>query len=114
MSALHNLWNVTLVNGSNGDPELIAYSPLNGQYPLNPTTPIPIGSWFHIEFFLKRAADATGEVALYQDGALLFDVTNLITDDSSFGQWYVGNLADHLAPPDSTLYVDDVSISATR
>jgi hypothetical protein len=115
-SSLHGLWNVTLVNGSSGDLELIAYTPLgNGAiYRAAAPSPIPIGSWFHIQFFLKRARDASGQITLYQDDALLFDETNLVTDDSSFGQWYVGNLSDGLTPPDSTLYVDDVSISATR
>ncbi len=113
---LHALWNVTLINRSNGDLGLIVYTPLSGGkiYPAAVVTSIPIGAWFQIEFFLKRAADATGEVALYQDGALLLDATNLVTDDSSFGQWYVGNLADNLTPSDSTLYVDDVSIRATK
>jgi hypothetical protein len=63
---------------------------------------------------LKRAADATGEVALYQDGELLIQATDLITDDSSWGQWYVGNLAQGLTPPDSTLYVDDVTLRAAE
>ena len=103
------------MNDSNGDPELITYTPLNGKvYPSNGAIPIPIGSWFQIELFLKRAADATGEVALYQDGTLLFDETKLVTDDSNFVQWYVGNLSSGLTPPVSTIYVDDVSISATR
>jgi hypothetical protein len=43
----------------------------------------------------------------------LFDLTNILTDDSSVGQWYVGNLATGLTPPASTLYVDDVTIRAT-
>jgi hypothetical protein len=77
-------------------------------------TPIPIGEWFHLELYLKRAADATGEVALYQDGELLFRATDLITDDSDWAQWYVGNLATDLTPPESTLYVDDVTIRSSR
>jgi hypothetical protein len=108
------LWDVSLVNGANGDLELVVYDFLNQavRRPATPT-PVPIGSWFHIQFYLERAADATGEVALYQDGRLLFDLTNILTDDSSVGQWYVGNLATGLTPPASTLYVDDVTIRAT-
>ena len=79
-----------------------------------PTSPIPIGEWFHLELYLKRATDATGEIALYQDGELLIEATDLITDDSSFGQWYVGNYADGRTPADSTLYVDDVTIRSDR
>jgi hypothetical protein len=65
--------------------------------------------------FLKQARDATGEVIVYQDGAAIFRLTNVITDNSSvWSQMYVGNLADNLDPPESTLYVDDMSISAMR
>lgn len=72
---------------------------------------VPVGEWFHVQLFFKRAANATGEVALYQDGQQVFDATGLMTDDASLGQWYVGNLANALSPSASTLYVDDVTIS---
>ncbi|HEV8244794.1 MAG TPA: hypothetical protein VGP93_03465 [Polyangiaceae bacterium] len=115
ISAQHGLWDISLVNGANGDLEAVVFDFLNTvvRRPTAPT-PIPIGSWFQLELYLERASDATGEVALYQDGQLLFDATNLITDDSSFAQWYVGNLATGLSPADSTLYVDDVTIRGSR
>jgi len=108
------LWDVTLINGADGNLQLLVYDFLNGtvRKPANPPA-IPIGAWFHIQFYLKRAADATGEIRLYQDGKLLLEKTNLITDDSSWGQWYVGNIAKELTPAASTLYVDDVSIGST-
>ena len=108
------LWDVSLENGSDGDLRLVVYDHLSAtkRRPATPV-PVPIGAWFHIQFYLVRAAGPTGEVALYQDGELLFDQTNIVTDDSSVGQWYVGNLATDLTPSESTLYVDDVSISAT-
>jgi hypothetical protein len=73
---------------------------------------IPIGAWFHLEFQLRRAADASGEIALYQDGELLLALTALATDDSEWGQWYVGSYANSLTPPEATVYVDDISIQA--
>jgi hypothetical protein len=111
----HGLWDISLVNGTGGALEVVVYDFLNGRVrrPATPK-PIPIGSWFHLELYLKRAADATGEVALYQDGQQLVRAENIVTDDSSWGQWYVGNLASALTPSDSTLYVDDVTIRATR
>lgn len=114
-SAAHGLWDISLVNGANGDLELVVYDFLNG-VTRRPTraVPVPIGAWFHVELYLERAADATGEVSLYQDDQLLLDVKNVRTDDSSWGQWYVGNLATGLSPRDSRLYVDDVSIRSTR
>jgi hypothetical protein len=109
----HGLWDVSLVNGKDGQLEAVVYDFLSGAV-YRPARPVPINAWFHLEFHLKRAADASGEVALYQDGELLFEEKNLITDDSSWGQWYVGNFATGLTPPDLTLYVDDVTIRATR
>ncbi len=73
---------------------------------------VPIGTWFEIEVFFKRAADATGEVIVNQDGEEVATATNLITDPYVYGQWYVGNLATALSPAESTVYVDDVSVRA--
>jgi hypothetical protein len=103
---------VSLVNGKNGALSLVLHVFKNN---LNQTAPIPIpiGSWFHIEAYLKRASDATGEAALYQDGTRVADFVNVITDQNKWGLWYVGNYADALSPPESTVYVDDVTISAT-
>jgi hypothetical protein len=109
------LWDISLVNGADGELEVVRFDFLNGtgRSPQAPT-PIPIGQWFHLEFYLKRAADTTGEVALYQDGELLVAAANLITDDTSWGQWYVGNFATGLPTSRSTVYVDDVTIRSTR
>ena len=113
-TAVDGLWDVTLVNGADGSLQLLVYDFVNGtvRKPANPPA-IPIGAWFHIQFYLKRASDATGAIRLYQDGKLLLEKTNLITDTSTWGQWYVGNIAKDLTPPVSTLYVDDVTIGTT-
>lgn len=114
-SAQHGLWDISLVNGKDGQLEAVVYDFLSGRtYRADSPLPVPINAWFQLEFRLKRAADATGEVALYQDEQLLVDEKNLITDDSSWGQWYVGDFATGLTPPDFTLYVDDVTIRGMR
>lgn len=114
-SALHGLWDISLENGADGQLALMVYEFRTSRvhYPENPT-PIPIGSWFHIELYLERAKDETGEVALYQDGDELLRLSNIVTDDTDWGQWYVGNLASGLRPADSTVYVDDVAIRSSR
>ena len=114
-TAQHGLWDISLVTGASGELEVVLFDFLSGMgRGPEPPTPIPIAEWFHLELYLRRAADATGEVALYQDGELLIQATDLITDDSSYGQWYVGNFADGRTPAGSKLYVDDVTIRATR
>jgi hypothetical protein len=109
--AWHGLWDVSLGSADDGSLFLQLYDFLGGST-LLPDAPmsVPIGSWFHVEFHFLRASDATGEVALYQDGALLLEATGIVTDDSGVAQWYVGNLAKALMPEAFTLYVDDVSI----
>ena len=113
---LHGLWDVSMQNVDDGHLRLYLFGFLpNPTFPmLGPAPQVPIGSWFHLEFRLLRAKDATGEIALYQDGALIHEVTGIVTDDTDFAQWYVGNLAHGLTQPASTLYVDDVTIRALR
>lgn len=109
--ALHGLWDVSISIDAQGELHLYVFDFLRMMTRAATNVPaVPVGAWFQIEVYLKRAADATGEFALYQDGEVGLQLSNLITDDSSYGQWYVGNLAIALTPADSTLYVDDVSI----
>jgi hypothetical protein len=75
--------------------------------------PVPIGRWFHVVLYLKRAKDASGAVALYLDEQKAVELTNLVTDDTDWGQWYVGNLASDVTPPECTVYLDDITIRST-
>jgi hypothetical protein len=110
-----HLWDVSLGDNDSGDLCLVVFNYWLDLPDQSKNPPIPIGTWFHIEMYLKRATDETGEVIVYQDGVVIFQLTNVETDNSSsWTQWYVGNLADNLDPIDSTLYVDDITISATH
>lgn len=75
---------------------------------------VPIGSWFHVEFRLRRSAEENGLIELRQDGMPIFTLDGIVTDTSEWAQWYIGNLVAGRTPPDSTLYVDDVSITLAR
>jgi hypothetical protein len=108
---LNGLWDVSVHVGADGSLHLFVFDFLRMATREATNVPaLPIGSWFQIEVYLKRAADATGAFSLFQDGELGLELTNLSTDNTSYGQWYVGNLAVALTPNDLTLYVDDVSI----
>jgi hypothetical protein len=114
VGTLHGLWDVTLTSQADGSLHLLVRDFLHSTTVQASNVPaVPIGSWFHIQTYFKRATDNTGEFALYQDGQLAADVTNVNTDDTDFGQWYLGNLAISLTPPESTVYLDDVTISDT-
>jgi hypothetical protein len=117
-------WDVSIGDGDAGPLTLHLLNHLNNGEIIPDLTPedggvapvvpsVPVGEWFHVEFRYRRAKDATGIVALYQDGTLITQSRDIKTEGSSvmWGQWYVGNLADGVTPPDSTLYVDDVSIA---
>jgi hypothetical protein len=110
---LHYLWDVSLDTDDDG--QLFAYlmdfvNESDEIHTPDVRRPIPIARWFHLEFRWLRSASDDGEVALYQDGELLIELDERVTDDTEWGQWYVGNYADRLVPTDSTVYVDDVSI----
>jgi hypothetical protein len=110
----HGLWDVSLVNDSTGALHVSAYDFLHTETPdASGVPPIPIGAWFHLEVFLQRASDATGRFTLYQDDVVAFDLSGIETDDTPWGQFYVGNLATTLGPPQVTVYVDDISIGSS-
>jgi len=108
----HALWDISLVNDTDGALELSLFNFLTGTHPpLSGVPPLPIATWFHVEIRLVRSAQANGEVTVLQDGVVALRLTNLITDDTDWGEWYVGNYAKNLVPTLSTVYVDDVTIS---
>ena len=105
----HGLWDVTLANASDGTLHAVVYDFL-GKSLVQTSASVPVGAWFHLEVYLRRAADGTGEFTLRRDGQVALDLTGLTTDDSLWGQWFVGNYAMAISPPSSTVYVDDVTI----
>lgn len=112
---LLGFWDVSLANQADGGLSLYLYDffTVTTVQPSVPST-VPIGRWFHIEVYFKRASGNTGELAVWQDETKLLDVSGIVTDNSDWGEWYVGNLAVALQPPVSTVYVDDITISSVR
>jgi hypothetical protein len=115
-SSISGWWDVSLGNDADSGKLVTQVLDYVGQAPLRPQIykgrEIEVGQWVHLEFRWRRATDATGEVELRQDGQQVVLKENIATDDADWGQWYVGNLATALDQPDSTVYVDDVSIRA--
>ena len=108
----HPLWDISLVNRSDGKLQLSVFNFSAGTHPAISADlePVPIGRWFQLGIKIVRSARANGEVTVLQDGVVALHLTNLITDDTNWGQWYVGNYVKNLVPPLSTVYVDDVAI----
>ena len=111
----HDLWDVSLELDADGELSAYVFDFLRMMArPTGALGRVPVGEWFHLEVYWVRATDPTGTFALYVDGAEVLSLTNLVTDDSEAGEWYVGSLATALTPRPYTLYVDDVTLSATR
>jgi hypothetical protein len=105
----HGLWDVSLANASDGTLHAVVYDFLRSRL-LQTTYAVPVGTWFQLEVFLQRSAAGTGRFTLLTDGQVALDLTGIATDDSRWGQWFVGNFATALSPASSTVYVDDVTI----
>jgi hypothetical protein len=113
MTPLHGLWDVSMDDSAGNGLEAFIYDAINdAHYGQAAPRPVPTDRWVHLEFYWKRATDATGEVALYQDGEEIVRRSALVTDNSPFGQWYVGNFTASLdqTPAPVTVYVDDVTV----
>jgi hypothetical protein len=76
--------------------------------------PVPRDTWVHFEVLFRKAADLSGRVAVWQDGALIIDRVGVVTARSPLLVWEVGVGSDDLAPLPATIYMDDAAISLTR
>lgn len=77
---------------------------------------IPVGQWVHIEAYLKKRFDNTGQLTVWQDGVKIIDVQHIrtIIGEDDRLRWSVNNYTDDIAPSDPVIYVDDAVISTER
>jgi len=80
---------------------------------------VPINKWMHLETFYKNSdpGESNGEISVWQDGNLLFDIKNIITTiDEKNISWSVGNTTDHIGGESvegrASIYIDDSIISS--
>lgn len=75
---------------------------------------VPVGRWFYIEALYKSRGDATGHVTIWQDGTLLWDITDVQTryPDSQGGvtEWSVNNYSNGVTPAPTSFFIDDAEI----
>jgi len=110
----------TLEVGSLGTGEMYLYlgdDHLKASYQQSAETfvSIPVGRWFHVEAFYRCDGSGAGEVRIWQDGALLWDLQN---EDTRYADgdcaWSVNNYSSGLSPSTATIYIDDAAISMQR
>jgi hypothetical protein len=76
---------------------------------------VPVGRWFHIEAYLKQAADFSGRLTIWQDGVQLYDMVDVKTKYAGGDErWSVNNYSNGLLPTLATLYVDDATVATRR
>jgi hypothetical protein len=111
-AAAADLWDLSLNNQLDGSLAPAVFNFLNNKV-LAAGPAIPIATWFHLEVFLKPSDAGTGEMEVYLDGNVVLDLSDITTDPTLWGQWFVGSYATLLLPGQETLYVDDVSIDTS-
>jgi hypothetical protein len=79
-------------------------------------TPVPVatGRWMHLEVFVRKATDATGRVAVWQDNVLILDADGVATTENDWMEWDVGAASTDLTPSPGVVFVDDAAISLVR
>jgi len=63
---------------------------------------------------VRKATDATGRVAVWQDDALILDADGVITTENDWMEWDVGAASTDLTPSPGVVFVDDAAISLVR
>jgi hypothetical protein len=75
---------------------------------------VPIGQWFSIEALYKSRGDATGQITIWQDGTLLWNITGVQTrypdHEGGVTEWSVNNYSNGVTPTPTTLFIDDAEI----
>ncbi|MEA2701089.1 MAG: hypothetical protein QOI66_5360 [Myxococcales bacterium] len=79
-----------------------------------PTTPYPVGKWFHLEAYFAYQPERNGQIQVWLDGVQILDAPNLgpATNDNLY--WGIGSDTDKLTPSACTIYVDDAVVSTKR
>lgn len=78
----------------------------------DPAIPVPVGRWFQIEAYYRNADDESGEIAIWLDGQLNYDLHRPFGTTPIY--WTVCSKTYGLSPAESTIYVDDAAVSLAR
>ena len=107
-------WNFVVGNRSNGAMYLYLWDWQNSQSYGQNVIDIPVNQWVHFECFLKQSATGSGQLKCWQDGVLLWDRQNIITNyPNGPAQWAINNYSSGVTPVPTVIYADDAAISLT-
>jgi len=75
---------------------------------------VATGAWVHFEIRFRKAADASGQITVWQDGTQILDVAGVVTAPTEWGQWDAGGGSNDATPSPASVYLDDATISLSR
>jgi len=75
--------------------------------------PVPIARWFHVEAHFRASTGDDGEIQLWQDDELLFEVHGPTAPTTS-AIWTIGGAAEELTSPAATVFFDDAAVARRR
>jgi hypothetical protein len=79
----------------------------------DPAILVPVGQWFQIETFYRNLDDDTGQLTVWLDGQLNYDLHRPFGANSAV-YWTVSSKTYGLSPAESVIYIDDAAVSLTR
>jgi len=94
---------------------VFSHDPAYLQAPLaDPPAFVPIETWFQIEVFYRPRTDETGQISVWLDDRLVYDLRDRRTAGSDDVLWTPCNIGEDIQPAPPRLYLDDAAISLVR
>ena len=94
---------------------VFSHDPAYLQAPLaDPPAFVPVETWFQIEVFYRPRTDETGQILVWLDDRLVYDLEDRRTAGSDDVLWTPCNIGEDIQPSPPELYLDDAGISLVR
>jgi hypothetical protein len=94
---------------------VFSHDPAYLQAPLaDPPAFVPIETWFQVEVFYRPRTDETGQISVWLDDRLVYDLRERRTAGSDDVLWTPCNIGEDIQPAPPKLYLDDAAISLLR
>jgi len=74
---------------------------------------VPLGRWFQVEAHYRASPAGDGELRLWLDDTLEFEIHGP-TAPTSYVGWTIGGAAEDLAAPQATVLLDDAAVTKRR
>jgi hypothetical protein len=94
---------------------IYSHDPAYLQAPLvDPPAYVPVETWFQIETFFSARTDRTGQIRVWLDDRLVYDLGDRRTTGSDDVLWTPCNIGQDVQPSPPILFLDDAGISRVR